>query len=74
MKAIKGYFPLIAILAIVFIGFGDKFLPEPLKGASTTTRTTVNNFVIGLIPNRQPKTNPYQRTEDAIKQQEEGAR
>lgn len=72
MKAIQGYIPIFLVLGILFVAVGDKFLPEPLKGASRTTRTTVNEFVIGLIPNRKPKTNPYQRTEDALDQTEKG--
>lgn len=70
MKFLKQYSWLLAIAAIVFVGFGDKFLPEPLSSASTTTRVTVNNFILGLVPNRRPRTNPYERTEDAVEELE----
>lgn len=33
------------LLLIVFIGFGDKFLPTPLKEASFNTRSTITNIL-----------------------------
>ena len=55
------------LLVIVFIGFGDRFLPEPLKSASTNTRKTINRVVIGLVPeNWQPGVDPNERAEEAF--------
>jgi len=58
-------------LALLFILIGDRLLPEPLSAVSQNTRTSINQFLIGLFPEREP-TDPYQRTEEAIKQQEQG--
>ena len=57
----------IVFIVMVFVGFGDKFLPEPLKSKSTQTRTSINSFVIGLFPNKKFK-DPNQRTEDFLEQ------
>ena len=53
------------VIFFIFISLGDKFLPEPLKSASTNTRTNVNGFLVGLFPKKEFK-NPNQRTEDAV--------
>jgi hypothetical protein len=65
-------FAWIILFALLFITLGDRILPQPLSGASFKTRTTLNQFVVGLFPGWKPKTNPYERTEKAVKQQEEG--
>lgn len=58
------------VIFLIFVGLGDKFLPEPLKGMSSKTRTSINQLVIGLFPKKEFK-NPHQRTEDALEQQEQ---
>ncbi len=63
----KGNFTLLIFLCLIFIGFGDSFLPQPLSSASLNTRTAINNFVVGMFPSWQPRTNPHQRTEEALK-------
>jgi hypothetical protein len=60
------------ILLLIFVGFGDSFLPKPLSTASLRTRTAVNNFMIGLFPKWRPKTKPYERTEKALESVENG--
>ncbi|MGQ4646758.1 hypothetical protein [Lyngbya aestuarii] len=62
---------MLLFLALLFILIGDRLLPEPLGTVSQNTRTSINQFLIGLFPEREPK-DPYQRTEEAIKQQEQG--
>ena len=62
--------PLILLIAIVFVALGDSFLPQPLSGASLSTRTTLNNAIAGLFPSWRPKTKPYERTEKALDQEE----
>jgi hypothetical protein len=64
----KGNMTLLFIVGLIFVGFGDSFLPKPLSTASYQTRTTINNFVIGMFPTWQPKTNPHKRTQEAIEQ------
>ncbi|NJL11423.1 MAG: hypothetical protein HC908_18260 [Calothrix sp. SM1_7_51] len=66
----KGNLTLLFIVLLIFVGFGDSFLPAPLSTASFTTRTTINNFAIGMFPGWRPKVNPEQRTKDAIEQTE----
>ena len=63
---------LFAIVFLAFVFLGDRFLPEPLGPASEKTRVTLNKFLVGLIPNWEPKTNPYQRTEEALEQEKQG--
>lgn len=58
---------LLFFLVLVFIGFGDVLLPEPLGTASATARSQVNQFIIGLFPYVAPVENPHQRTEGEIK-------
>ena len=46
------------ILAFLYIGFGDKIevLPENVRDASTTSRTTIVEFGEKLVPNWVKKT------------------
>lgn len=60
------------LLSLIFIGFGDIFLPKPLSTASFQTRTKINEFIIGLFPGWEPKSNPYSRTERALEETEKG--
>ncbi|MUG99525.1 hypothetical protein F7734_47475 [Scytonema sp. UIC 10036] len=62
------------IIFLVFVGFGDSFLPKPLSSASLSTRTTLNKWIIGLFPSWQPKTNPNQRTQKALEETEKGSK
>lgn len=64
-------FTLSIFLFLLFIWLGPFVLPEPMRTTSWKTRTSVNNFLTGLIPNWNPK-NPNERTEDAIQKQQEG--
>jgi hypothetical protein len=61
---------LLFFAGILFVALGDKVLPSPLKEMSTQVRNSVNNFLIGLVPDWKPSVNPYQRTEDALKKEE----
>ncbi|MDG2991581.1 hypothetical protein L3556_11660 [Candidatus Synechococcus calcipolaris G9] len=55
----------ILLLSIVYIGFGDRILPEPLGGLSTATREGMNDVIRGTFPGFSP-LNPHDRTEEAI--------
>ncbi len=70
----KGNFTLLMIFLLIFIGFGDSFLPKPLNNASFQTRTAINNFVLGMFPTWEPKVKPHQRTEKAIEETQTGAK
>jgi hypothetical protein len=59
-------FGLIALVGLVFVGFGDQFLPTAIGKYSYQTRATLDNMMVGLFPSWRPKTNPNRRTEDAV--------
>jgi len=73
MASRRGVFipvPIVLLLGLIFVGFGDKFLPSPLSEYSTQSRTALNQVVLGLFPSWQPSTNPYDRTEKEIEKQQ----
>ncbi len=63
-------FGLLLLVALIFVGLGDQFLPQPLSGASFKTRTALNEMLYALVPAWRPQVAPYQRTEDALKREE----
>lgn len=40
-------------LAIIFIGLGDSFLPDPLAKASYNARSEINEIFLGLFPDTE---------------------
>lgn len=68
----KAAIPIFLILALVFIGFGDQFLPKPLNSASYNTRVALDRWMTDSFKPWQPKVNPNARTERAVEQQESG--
>lgn len=60
------------ILVLLYIGFGDKIevLPENVKDASTTARTTIVEFGGKLVPNWVKKTKDSR--DDMLEQDPEG--
>ncbi|MBE9028385.1 hypothetical protein IQ266_01280 [filamentous cyanobacterium LEGE 11480] len=60
------------MLAVAYVAFGDAFLPGKAGYYSTYSRATMNNMLVNMFPSWQSKTNPYQRTEKAIEQEENG--
>ncbi|MBW4522069.1 MAG: hypothetical protein KME16_20500 [Scytolyngbya sp. HA4215-MV1] len=59
------------LLILVFIGFGDRFLPKPLSTYSIQTRNSLNQTIVGLFPSVKTGS-PYERTEQAIQKEEKG--
>ena len=60
-------------VGLIFIGIGDNFLPQPLSNVSSQTRSSVNQFLMGLFPDKDP-IDPYERTEqllNEVKKEEE---
>jgi hypothetical protein len=55
----------ILFIAFGFIGFGDRILPKPLSSISLNTRTSINQFLLGLSPNIKSQ-NPDGATEKAV--------
>jgi hypothetical protein len=46
-------------------------LPGALGETSAKTRQSINNFLIGLVPNWKPSVDPYKRTEDALDKEQQ---
>jgi hypothetical protein len=67
---LKSIFTAIALLSLLFIAIGDRLLPKPLSTASLQTRTTLNNYLMGLFPQKRFR-NPNQKTEKAVQQLEQ---
>ncbi len=49
MSVLKTLFTLTAIVSIIFIGFGDQFLPKPLNTYSRNSRDAINQRLLGLF-------------------------
>ncbi|MBE9118372.1 hypothetical protein IQ249_20990 [Lusitaniella coriacea LEGE 07157] len=49
------------VLFVIFVAFGDQFLPKPLSTASVQTRTSINKFLLGLFPTRRPRDRNEER-------------
>ncbi|MER3431901.1 MAG: hypothetical protein C4288_00340 [Leptolyngbya sp. ERB_1_1] len=58
---------LLFMLSVVFIGFGDRFLPSQIGRCSFQARNSIDQLLVNAFPSWQPKTNPYRRTEEAIR-------
>lgn len=63
---------IIIFLLFVFVAVGDLFLPEPLKSASKTTKSSLNAVVLSILPKKK-LTNPNERTEKAVEEFEKEA-
>lgn len=58
---------IIVALLLLFVLVGDIILPEPLKSASSNTKSAMNAFVLGFMP-KEKFTNPNERTEKAVEE------
>ncbi|BAW95855.1 hypothetical protein NIES970_07690 [[Synechococcus] sp. NIES-970] len=65
-----GIIKLSVFLLLAFIAVGDLFLPEPLKGASKEIKTTLNEAILSIFPQKRFQ-NPNERTEEAVEEVEE---
>ncbi|MBZ8182268.1 MAG: hypothetical protein SAL07_13425 [Oscillatoria sp. PMC 1051.18] len=63
----KNLWTIIGILVLLFIGIGDTVLPGSLGKASKNTRQSINQFIVGLFPDKE-FTNPNERTEKAVEE------
>ncbi|MBD1822286.1 hypothetical protein H6F51_07220 [Cyanobacteria bacterium FACHB-DQ100] len=57
----------LVLFSIVFIGFGDQFLPSEVGRYSFQARSTIDQLLVNAFPSWQPKTNPHRRTEEAVR-------
>lgn len=65
----KTFFTLCFALFLIFVFIGDKVLPKPLSTASLQTRTTMNNFLLGLFPTKSKTKDLTQEREKKLEQQ-----
>jgi len=55
---LKSLFSFGLVFGLIFIGFGDAFLPKPLSTISTKTRNQVNDWIIQTAGKQaQPRAN-----------------
>lgn len=57
----------LVLTSIVFVGFGDQFLPPAIGRYSLQARTSIDQLLVNALPQWQPKTNPHRRTEEAVR-------
>lgn len=55
----------LGFVVFMFIGFGDRVLPSPLSSISLNTRTSINQFLVGLSPKLKSQ-NPDDKMEKAV--------
>jgi hypothetical protein len=63
-------FGFVLLLSLFYIGFGDQLLPRAIGQYSFQTRTALDRLLISVFPNWRPKTNPSERTQDAVEKLE----
>ncbi len=63
----------IAVVSLAFITLGDRFLPSPLNHYSWQTRTNINQFLEGALPQFKPK-NPNAGMKKAVEKLEQDDR
>jgi hypothetical protein len=63
-------FSLIFLLSLVYIGFGDQFLPRSIGQYSTQIRSSFDDMLVANFPSWRPKTQPNARTQEAIRNTE----
>lgn len=61
---------LLILVFLLFTALGDSIFPEPLKGASYNTRTSINKFALSIFPKWEPKQKPHERTRKALEKLE----
>ncbi|GAC1459385.1 MAG: hypothetical protein NVSMB70_04310 [Chamaesiphon sp.] len=66
----QNIFTMALVVMLLFITLGDRVLPKPLSTASLNTRTVLNNYLIGLFPNKKFR-NPNAPLDNTIDQLEQ---
>ena len=56
-----------AIAGLIFVGFGDKFLPQPWSAYSKNTRETINQKLLGAVPDPDIKRPSEEREKEVEK-------
>jgi hypothetical protein len=63
---------LLLLLSLIYIGFGDQFLPASIGRYSFQARSSIDQMLIGAFPTWRPKVDPSRRTEEALEKTEKG--
>lgn len=65
----RSKFPIgfVLFVSLIFVGCGDQFLPPVIGQYSFQARTAIDQLLVNAFPSWSPKTNPNQRTEDALR-------
>lgn len=66
----KTFWPLLFISTLLFIGWGDNFLPKPLSNYSRNTRHKIEQFLIGSFPETEDAKNLSGQTQNQERIQE----
>lgn len=68
-----GLVKLSPIYLVIFVAYGDRFLPNPLKQWSYNTRETINGVLVGSFNQDMLKNSKYnnKKTDEIIKEIEE---
>jgi hypothetical protein len=66
---IKDFILPVILVGLVFVGFGDRFLPAPLSTASASSREQLDTFFKGLFTGFSTY-NRYHKTEQMIREAE----
>lgn len=63
---------LFPVYMIVFIAYGDKFLPSPLSNFSANTRNTINSVLVGAFRDDILENNKYnnKKSDEVLKEVE----
>lgn len=56
-----------AIAGFIFVGVGDKFLPQPLGGYSKNVREQINQRLLGVVPDPDLKRPSEEREKEVEK-------
>lgn len=71
----KTFWPFMIISTLIFIAWGDAFLPRPLKDYSRNTRNKIQNVLIGSFPKRdKDRKDLSEKREEQIKEWEKKAK
>ncbi|NJR49077.1 MAG: hypothetical protein HC780_05380 [Leptolyngbyaceae cyanobacterium CSU_1_3] len=60
----------ILLFSLIYIGFGDQFLPSSIGRYSFQARSSIDQVLVGMFPSWRPRTNPNARTQEAVRQTE----
>jgi hypothetical protein len=67
---IKAFIQLCLTFSLIYVTVGDLFLPQPYNDNSKKVRQDINQFLVGLFPEKDFKN--LRRTENSFEEFEQG--